>query len=214
MRTTATATNTITRQGGILRMDNQQDLEIELRALVSETPDAICRRLELKAFAFEEERLISDTYYCKRDCQSLDDVAMLDVGSFSLRLRSTQGGDPTGDLNVKVIISKGDHSGWQEMEVKVSSIPAMDGILTAIGFRCFLKYEKKRRSYRRGPIYAHVDEISGFDTGLELETFDRKSRKNEAIAQLEQVMEQLAIPRSQFVDKSITFLVMQRLAVF
>lgn len=158
---------------------------------------------------------LKDIYYCPHSVRSFKEIEMNDVGSFSLRLRrGSKTGHNGAELNIKVITQRGDHHSWREHETMVDSFSETQSILLAIGFKAFFTLEKKRTVYKKGNITLCIEDIKNSRPCLELEVLTTRSSQDSAKASLLEILQQLDIPRSAIVPKSITNILMRRQAKF
>ena len=190
----------------------ERNLEVEVRVLVNRHVDLEPLLAEI-GFEYVDQVRLTDIYYCPIHSNRLEDVAMNAVDSYSLRLRRDWSRDGC-ELNVKIITTEGDHSGWEEHEVNVSDLDKAAKIIGAIGFKEFFRLTKTRLNYKLDDITLSVDHIDDFGAGVELETFSDERTKAAAKERLVQILLRLGFSVDEIVDKSITYLVMMQRAHF
>ena len=161
-----------------------KNTEVEMRALIN---DASANKIiEQNIISLGAKQLgvssIHDIYFCEKNMKSLDEVEMNDIGSYSLRLRKkTKDGIIESSINTKIILSKGDHFGWEEHETEIQDFDEMRSILTAIGFKVFFELEKDRTVFEyHENIEINLENIANFGTGIEIEIMCSKDEIQES----------------------------------
>lgn len=194
-------------------MQNYQNIEVEIRALVPNFEDVLQQLVARKA-EYHGESYLHDIYFCPQAVNSLEEVEMNQVGSYSLRLRKEKNeqGDIRLYLNTKTITSHGDHNAWEEHEVSVDSFEEMAEILKNIGFKSFFKLEKKRFHYQFEDLGIFLDDIKDFGACIELEKIVSSGEEREAKNKILIFLKSLGISEKQLVPKSVTNIVMKERA--
>ena len=148
--------------------------------------------------------------------KSLDEVEMNDIGSYSLRLRKkTKDGIIESSINTKIILSKGDHFGWEEHETEIQDFDEMRSILTAIGFKVFFELEKDRTVFEyHENIEINLENIANFGTGIEIEIMCSKDEIQESKEKILKLLEKIGVKKEMLVEKSITNIIMKERAKF
>ena len=191
-------------------MNNHQNIEVEIRALVPDFQNLRQQLLEKKA-EYRGESYLHDIYFCPKAFASLEEVEMNQVGSYSLRLRKEKNekGEINLYLNTKTITNHGDHNAWEEHEVTVNNFEEMVEILKNIGFKAFFELEKNRFHYQCLGLGVFLDDIKDFGACIELEKIVSPGEENEAKAALLNFLQSVGIDEKQLVPKSVTNMVMK-----
>lgn len=193
--------------------------EVEVRAILQPAQAGeIIKHLEERYRLLPAEEL-TDIYFCPKEYKSFRDIEMHSVGSYSLRLRSkkTEEGSILTDMNVKVITAEGDHNAWDEHEAVISSLKEGKAILEAIGFKSYFTVRKKRRSYQISSaknMIVIVEDIEDFGPIVEIEILSSPSEVNKSKQEIHNFLASIGIKKDQIVKKSITNLLMNKLASF
>lgn len=196
-------------------MNNHNDLpkiEVELRALV-EGDQNIISQLDSIGAKFNKENKIHDVYFCRKDQNTIEDVEMSDIGSYSLRLRMfTESNKIVTSINTKSIIKKDDHNAWEEHETVVDDFDEMANILLATEFKPFFELKKTRKEYSWEDINILVEEIEEFGTGIEIEIMTTSGNEENAKSRLKKMLADIGIGEEEIVPKSITNIIMKQRA--
>ena len=181
-------------------------MEIEIRAFVDNL-ESIEKKLKLMKVKKTEITQIKDIWYGPKDASSYEDVKMDHVGSYGLRLRQEK--DKPAELNVKAIITHGDHNVFDEAETNINNIDQMKTILKLIGLKPFCVLEKKRTTYSLDNMKINLEDIKGFEPCIEIEIladedFDKHKEK------IHKMIEKLGIKNKDIIEKSITLLFMKK----
>ena len=191
-------------------MKNNQNIEVEIRALV---PDFENLRQELlaKKAEYRGESYLHDIYFCPKAVKSLEEVEMNQVGSYSLRLRKekNENGEISLYLNTKTITNQGDHNAWEEHEATINDFEEMVEILKNIGFKSFFVLEKSRFHYQYSGLGVFLDDIKDFGACIELEKIVSLGEESEAKATIINFLQSIGIDEKQLVPKSVTNMVMK-----
>lgn len=192
-------------------MNPEKTHEVELRALLTpEQRERLCQQLSALGACARGKVLIKDAYYCPKTVTAFEQIAMNEVGSFSLRMRTEErDGVSQVQLNTKTITTYGDHHAWEEHEVGVDSASELQAILKALGYKVFCEIEKERTTFTLGDITICIDEIHGFGCALEIEILACLDMAQQAKQEIEQFLESLGISKEQILPKSVTYLIMQ-----
>ncbi len=177
-------------------------MEVELRAFIS-NKEAVIKKLKELGAVYEGREHIVDNYYCPKNVDDFEDIAMGEVGSYSLRIRKVIN-KHRYELNAKVIVRKGDHRAFGEFETRIGDPLQMNLILQAIGYKLFAIVDKKREVYRLGEISINIEDIKDFRQAIELEIIsDKKVREHKK--KLRELMLKLGVRNKDFIKKSITY---------
>ncbi len=192
--------------------------EVEFRALLDDDQVKILlEKLKSGEVESKGEEKIIDLYFCKNDVKDISEVEMKEVGSYSLRLREKDKNGTKGiDLNVKIITSLGDHNVLDEHETVVESLEESYKILTSIGFKLFLKLKKTRNIFY---ISAHrmtvnIEYIEDFGFAIEVEIITTLEMVEESKQKIKNYLSDIGVKPDQMVTKSITYLLMNKIAKF
>lgn len=191
-------------------MNNHKNIEVEIRALVPNFKN-LRKQLLAKGAEFRCESYLHDIYFCPQIVNSLEEVEMNQVGSYSLRLRKekTENGDIQLFLNTKTITNHGDHNAWEEHEVTLNDFEEMAEILKNIGFKSFFELEKTRFHYHCSGLEILLDDIKDFGACIELEKIVLLGEESEAKEIILNFLESIGVTKEQLVPKSVTNLIMK-----
>ncbi len=189
-----------------------KNIEVELRALISDLKEfkkAILQRGAL----FSKTSYIHDIYFCNRSAQTIFDVEMHEIGSYSLRLRKRKEGDTTQlSLNTKTITHTGDHHAWEEHEIHVSDFDETASLLNAIGFKSFFTLEKNRHTYTLDDMEINIEDIVDFGSALEIEIMAFSGEEEVNKKKIRDFLTSMGIPEDNILPKSITNIIMKERA--
>lgn len=193
-------------------VSKKQNHEVEVRAVVSDkNRDYLEKRILNLGFKFIEEEGLEDMYYCKNEVKDFSEVEMDNIGSYSLRLRKKSvGGIDLNELNMKVITKEGDHSGWDEHEVRIDSIDDMEDILRLMGYKVFFKLSKSRHVFKKNNCEILLEDISGLGLAIEVEIMTEEKNASEAKREIYGLFKSLGINPRERVSKSITNMLMKK----
>lgn len=191
-------------------MLKSKNIEVEIRALIPNFDNLSKKLLNLGADycgVFE----LHDIYFCPQAVNTLEEVEMNKVGSYSLRIRkeSKEGGEVKTYLNTKTITNHGDHNAWEEHEVAVNDFKEMQSILLNIGFKSFFELKKKRFQYKISDLNVFLDDISDFGACIEIEKIVLAGEEKGTKKDILKFLASLGISEEQIVTKSVTNMVMK-----
>jgi adenylate cyclase class 2 len=137
-----------------LKVDSLQEVERKLRQVNAE---------------YVEEQLQSDTYF--------DDVdSSLKSGDRALRIRRQRGGQKEKTfLTYKGPKQKDDFKKREEIEIEIGDADSAEDLLSALGYKKMLVFEKRRRIWRLGDCVVSLDELPLLGSFVEIEGPDGKS---------------------------------------
>ena len=190
--------------------------EVEKRAILKPADyKMVLENLKERKITPGNQIQIHDVYFCPIKVSSFAEIEMDALGSYSLRLRETiKDKESDVEMNVKVITNHGDHSAWDEHEVKIDSLENGRRILMAIGFKPYFEVKKKRVSYKIREFTVELEDIAGFGATIEVEMLTTSDKSEKAKEQIVALMQQLGISKDMLVEKSITNILMKKLAKF
>lgn len=190
--------------------------EVELRVLLTaEQKEQICQQLSALGACARGKALIKDAYYCPKAVTSFEQIAMNEIGSFSLRIRTEErDGVMQVQLNTKAITTYGDHHAWEEHEVAVDSAIEARALLSTLGYKLFCQVDKERSLFTLGRMTICVDEIDKFGWALEIEIIACPATAEAAKREIKEFLRSLSITQEQILPKSVTYLVMQTASRF
>jgi predicted adenylyl cyclase CyaB len=194
-----------------------QKQEVEIRAKVSfEAGEKVIKELIEMGAKYSNSAQIDDMYYCPKTVKDFSETEMDEIGSYSLRLRSSSKnkGEPKFSINTKVITSFGDHSAWDEFESEVTSLEQMAHILDTLSFKKFFEISKKRESYEIDDIKMEIEEVKDFGYVIEAEIMVEASESAKAKQRILDLFDKLKIARADIFPKSATNYLMRLWAKF
>jgi len=191
----------------------ERNIEVELRAQVCDIKD-FQDKLKENGALYQHSSYLCDVYFCHKTINSVEDVEMDEVGSYSLRLRiSRKDNKEEVTINTKTITNQGDHHAWEEHEVVVGSFKEAANILLMTEFKPFFKLEKHRHTYMVNGMEVLVEDIIDFGGAIEVEIMcapGEESKSKEKIKNL--LITDLGLQESDIVPKSVTNIVMKQRA--
>lgn len=192
-------------------MNQEKSHEVELRVLLTpEQQGSLIKQLEGRGAHCVGKEKIVDLYYCPNRTIDFSQIAMDDVGSCSLRVRSVeQDGVAQVQLNTKAITTYGDHHAWEEHEVRVDSAAELQAILKALGYKVFCLIEKERVKCKLDQMTICIDDIRDFGVALEIEIMANSDTAGKAKQTIKSFLSSLGIGEEQILPKSVTYLIMQ-----
>lgn len=194
-------------------MINNRNIEVEIRALVKNS-SKLRVVIEKMGAHYEGESLLRDIYFCRKDKDSIPEVEMHKIGSYSLRLRKSR--DTAGvekiTLNSKTIISEGDHNAWDEHEIRVDNFKESFLFLSETEFKPFFELKKVRHAYVLDNLQIFVEEIADLGSCIEVEIMTSAGKENRAKKEIFDFLEKIGIAKADVVPKSITNIVMKKRA--
>lgn len=190
---------------------NDENHEVELRALLDKSQEEELLSLIRKRGAIlKSKKEIIDIYFCQKSAKSYDDIKMLDVGTYGLRIRKTIAeGKEYSELNIKIITRHANHHAWQEHETGIDNFSEAGKILEAIGFKPFITIEKTRTVYEVDGFTLNFEDIKDFGKAIEVEMFARHEEVPEAKEKLKKFLENLGISKEQILPQSINSIIMR-----
>jgi predicted adenylyl cyclase CyaB len=192
--------------------DNQKNIEVEMRALVKDM-GPLQSAVEKVGAIYKSENSLHDIYFCDKSINSVEEVEMHDVGSYSLRLRKYS--NDTGakiSLNTKTITRTGDHNAWEEHETMVENFKETAKILVATEFKPYFELEKIRREYVLGELSICLEDIKDFGACIEVEIITSPGDEDTAKERILQFLSSVGVTRDAVVPKSVTNIVMKERA--
>lgn len=191
---------------------NKKNIEVELRALVKNDKELV-KKIKSKGAKLIKETIIHDIYFCLKNQNTIKEVEMNKVGSYSLRLRkSIEKNKTVISINTKSIIKESDYNAWEEHETIVESFDEMAKILLATEFKPFFELKKKRKEYKLAEINISLEEIEYFGSSIEVEIMTTAGQEKSAKDRLKKLLSDLGISDKDIVSKSITNIIMRQRA--
>lgn len=190
-------------------------IEVELRALLKNRK-AIEKALVQKGALVIKHLKVKDFWYCSKNAHTYRD-ASIDRSGFALRIRIEK------DLSLKKITSSIDcktlhkgksHTACNEYELPIKDIFQARKLLESINLKEFLVINKERKVYKYQKFSLYFDKIEGVGDGLEIEIMTSKGTEKVKYNQLLNLATKLGISQSEVLEKSLTFIAMQKLANF
>ena len=196
--------------------ENQKTQEVEIRAILKLEQKVVLENLiKTKIKGDPQTQTIIDEYFCPKSVNSFAEIEMDQVGSYSLRLRKKSiDGVAKVDMNTKTITNFGDHNAWEEHEIKIDSFEEAKNILLALGFKSFFILSKVRTLYDFEDMAINIEDIENFGSVIEVEIITTKELAEEAKARIRSFLNSCHIEESQIVPKSVTNIIMKKLAHF
>ncbi len=194
----------------------KKNQEVEIRALVSdEELESFISSLSDKGMKWLKEYRVKDTYYCPKKTKSFEEIAMKEVGSYSLRIRERyEGDDQSFDLNSKVLTGFNDLNSWQENETKIKSPQETHAILNNIGFKDFFVADKTRVKYAFDEFNIVVDDIVDFGKAIEVEVLTYKEKAEEVKGKIRSLLLEFGVPEDKILPATVMGILMKEKSYF
>jgi len=192
--------------------DNNKMMEVELRALVNNI-DTLKTNIEKAGGKYISESSLYDVYFCDKSVNTIEELEMHDIGSYSLRLRKFTNSEGTKiSLNTKSITKTDDHHAWEEHETEVSDFLETTKILCATEFKPCFELEKTRTEYKLGNMNIFIDNIVDFGALIEVEILTAPGLEELAKTDILNFLPQVGVDINSVVPKSVTNMVMKERA--
>lgn len=186
-------------------------MEIEERAFV-DSFSKIREKLKEENFSKKSEISITDSYFCREDVGTVEEVQMDEPGSYGLRIRES---DSSTELNCKVIKNRGDHNAFIEHETDIEEASEGRKILKCIGFKNFCTINKTREIYKseENNITVNIEDFEDFPAVIEIEVI-ADNNIEEVKQKIRDLIKKLDVNDEDIIDKSITLLYFRENACF
>jgi len=181
-------------------------MEIEVRAFIKNFKSIKMKLKGLSCKRISKTKII-DTWFCKQEAKSFNDIRMDSVGSTGIRVREVKGKLP--ELNVKTITRVNDHNVFEELETSFADMDAMEKILLRLGFKPFCRISKKREAFSLGEMTINLEDIEGLPPCIEVEIIANKSYGSK-LRKINKLLSKLGISEKDRIKKSITALYMEK----
>ena len=189
-----------------------KNIEVEIRALLDDI-SSFKKTIENLGAELTSSLYLCDVYFCKEEHDKVEDVEMNEVGSYSLRLRKTKKDNQEEfTINTKTITNHGDHSAWQENEIKIDNFSEATDILKIIGFKPFFKLEKERFVYKIDGMKICVEDIIDFKGAVEIEIMCSEDEVDQAKKKIKEFLNKCNVKEKDIAPKSITNIIMKERA--
>jgi len=190
-------------------------IEVEIRIFLKNRKAIEEKLKNLDAKVVYATHLV-DYWFCPDSAKNYKD-ASVDKTGFALRIRESKdnySGKRTASLECKVPLKEYGHWGCHEHEMEISDVLTTRKILDDIGLKEFLVIDKQRVIYEyRGAKFC-FEKIKGLGDGLEIEIMANKSNVPKAREKAVGLALSLGIKREEILEKSLTYLAMQKIAKF
>jgi len=189
-------------------------IEVEVRILLKNR-SVIEKKLKALGAKIIYTAQLIDYWFCPK-CAKHYKEASIDKTGFALRIRETKdaySGRRTASLECKTLSDGKDHALCNEHEINLDDSKNARAILTNIGLKEFLVIDKVRVIYKYKDVKFCFDKIKGLGDGLEIEimTSDNLAKAKEKVTNLAL---DLGIKRDEILEKSLTYLAMEKLGKF
>lgn len=191
-----------------------KSIEVEIRILLKnrrEIEEKI-KNLGAKIIYFAH---LKDYWFCPKNVKRYKN-AMIDKIGFALRIRETvdlYSNKKSSSLECKTLYDGHDHTMCHEHEMNLDNVRQMRDILKDIGLKEFLVVDKERTIYKYQGTKFCFDTIKGLGEGLEIELMAKKNIRT-ARQKLINLALSLGIKQKEILEKSLTFLIVQKQARF
>jgi len=189
-------------------------IEVEIRVWLKDRQEIENKLISLGAKVIYVSHLV-DYWFCPKSITNCEDALIDNVG-FALRIRESEdaySGLKVASLECKKLFDGKDHSLCHEHEIVIGDVSGMKAILDDIGLKNFLIVDKERIVYKYKDVKFCFDKLRGLGDGLEIEvmTEDNLSETKEKIINMAL---ELGIKKEEILEKSLTYLAMQKLGKF
>lgn len=192
----------------------KKEKEIEVRVLLKNRK-VIESKVESLGGKIVYFSRLKDFWFCPRDVKNYQ-KASIDNTGFALRIRETKDiytGKIISSLDCKTLCDDKTHAFCNEYEMDVADPDQMRKILESIGLKEFLVVDKERVIYKLKDVKYCFDKIVGVGDGLEIEKMTTANIQKTHRELIKRAKE-LGIKDKEILDKSLTFIAMQKLAKF
>lgn len=158
---------------------------------------------------------LKDYWFCPAKAKDHKE-ASIDKTGFALRIRESKdvySGKVFRSLDCKTLCDGKTHALCHEYEIDLSDIEQTRKIFESIGLKQFLLVDKQRTIYKYKNIKCYFDKIKGVGNGLEIEMMTNGDI-NKAHDRLIKFAKQIDIQQDEILDKSLTYIAMEKLARF
>jgi len=189
-------------------------IEVEIR-LRLKNPSLTKNRLKKLGTEIIGSYQIIDYWFCPKAVKN-HQQALIDNTGFALRIRDLKNlsnGKKTVQLECKTLVDGKDHCLCHEHEILLNDTKMMRHILNDIGLKEFLKVDKFRTVYRYKNIKLCFDKIKKLGNGLEIEILT-KDNLAEAKKKIIDLAIKLGVEQKDILEKSLTYLAMEKLSRF
>jgi predicted adenylyl cyclase CyaB len=160
---------------------------------------------------------VKDYWFCP--CAAKNHLAAsLDKTGFALRIRETKdmyNGRQSASLDCKTLCDGKTHALCNEYELDLGkNVATARKLLESIGLKEFLLIDKERVIYKYGQYKLCFDKIKGLGNGLEIEKMTSREKVNNVHAELLKFAAELGIDKKEILEKSLTYLAMEKMTKF
>jgi predicted adenylyl cyclase CyaB len=189
-------------------------IEVEIRILLSNRKKTENKLKSFGAKVVYASHLV-DYWICPKNARNYKE-ASIDHTGYALRIRESKdlySGRSICSLECKTLSNGKDHSMCNEYEIPVDNAKEMRKILESIGLKEFLTVDKKRIIYKFKGAKFCFDEIKGLGNGLEVEIMTRGDIIKARTVAYDLALS-LGVKKEEILEKSLTYLAMQKLSRF
>ena len=189
-------------------------IEVEMRILLKDK-NAVEEALKKKGGKLVYCTQLKDYWFARKDAVGVDD-ALINNSGFALRIRETldpYSGKIHASLDCKTLCDGTNHAFCNEYEVDLDEVESMRAILEALAFKQILLVDKERLMYKLDGTNFCFDTITGVGEGLEIERITEGDWQPE-YDKLVKIAHELGVTDDEILEKSLTYIAMQKLAKF
>lgn len=200
------------------REKEQEKLEIEIRFLLYDRKRVEKKLIDLNAKVIFQGHVVDHWYVPNsiKNNQQKNDWYESGKG-YGLRIREQDNGY-TGkiltSLEIKKLAEPYNHGICIESEIDVRSYRETDSLLRLANYKEFMTIDKDRIVYSYNGYKISIDNIKYFGVGIEIEKITTE-KKEKVIKKLKSIAKKIGLDlKKELVDKSVTYLAMEKLAEY
>ncbi|MFC1649454.1 excisionase family DNA-binding protein [Patescibacteria group bacterium] len=199
------------------QQNNQELYEVEIRFLTKRRKIIERNLISSKAKVVYHGHVI-DHWYVPNNIKNIQqkNKSFESAKGFGLRIREQDNGY-TGkivtSLEVKKLFEPDHHDTCLEQEVEVPDFEQTHKLLRLMNFKKMITVDKDRLIYDLSGYKIVIDDIRNYKTGIEIET--KTHTPKTVIPKLKKVAKRIGLDhKEELVDKSVTYLAMEKFAKF
>lgn len=190
-------------------------IEVEIRIFLKNR-----KKIEDKLKSFNAKVVYAthliDYWFCPKSAKNYKE-ASTDKTGFALRIRESKdiySGKKAASLECKTLVDGKDHAHCHEHEIDLTDILTTRRILADIGLKEFLVIDKQRVIYEYKGAKLCFDKIKNLGDGLEVEIMSNSNNIAKSREKAISLALDLGIKKEEILEKSLTYLAMQKIAKF
>lgn len=191
-------------------------IEVEVRILLKNRR-AVEKKLLARGARMVYFSHLKDYWFCPKAAKN-HLAASIDKTGFALRIRETKDNysdKQSASLDCKTLCDGKTHALCNEYELDLGGNSTVARkLLESIGLKEFLLIDKERIIYQAGQYKCCFDRIKGLGEGLEIEVMTNKEKVKKVHEEILSFAATLGIKKDEILEKSLTYLAMEKMAKF